>query len=99
MSVASPWLMSLSGSPAITDLRVECRAGGGITDRYVPLPVHVDAGHPAKQPVGSVVPILLLRWRSGNRVTRHVKLVPTHRSWPCVSRAVIEGSNGLDPIN
>src|SRR5262245_9324036 len=48
----------------ITDLGIEDRAGGGITDGNVALPVHVDAGHPAKQPVGSVVPVLLLCWRS-----------------------------------
>jgi len=66
---------------SVTDLRVEGRARGGITDCYVALLVHVDAGHPAKQPVGSVVPILLLCRRSGNCVTSHVKLVPTHSSW------------------
>ena len=73
----------ITGQPTgITDLRVEGRAGGGITDRDVALPVHVDAGHPAKQPVGAVVPILLLCWRSGNGVASHVKLVPANRSRP-----------------
>ena len=67
----------------ITDLRVKGRAGCGITDCEVALPVHVDAGHPAKQSVGSVVPILLLCWRSRNGVASHVKLVPAHRSRPC----------------
>ena len=33
---------------SITDLRVKGRTGGGITDCDVALPVHVDAGHPAK---------------------------------------------------
>ena len=66
----------------ITDLRVEGRAGGGITDCDVALPVHVDAGHPAKQPVGSVVPILLLCRRRGNCVTSHVELVPAHSRRP-----------------
>ena len=66
----------------ITDLRVEGRAGGGITDCDVALPVHVDAGHPAKQTVGSVVPILLLSRRRGNCVTGHVELVPTHSRRP-----------------
>ena len=63
---------------SITDLRVEGRAGGGITDCDVALPVHVDAGHPAKQPVGSVVPILLLCRRRGNCITGHVELIPAH---------------------
>ena len=67
---------------SITDLRVEGRAGGGITDCDVALPVHVDAGHPAKQPVGSVVPILLLCRRRGNCVTGHVELVPAHSRRP-----------------
>ena len=67
---------------SITDLRVEGRAGGGITDCDVALPVHVDAGHPAKQSVGSVVPILLLCRRRGDCVTSHVKLVPANRGWP-----------------
>ena len=67
---------------SITDLRVEGRAGGGITDCDVALPVHVDAGHPAKQPVGSVVPILLLCRRRGNCVTSHVELVPADSSRP-----------------
>ncbi len=67
----------------ITDLRVERGAGGGITDCDVALPVHVDAGHPAKQPVGSVVPILLLCRCSRNRVTSHVELVPAHSRRPC----------------
>ena len=66
----------------ITDLRVERRAGGGITDCDVALPVHVDTRHPAKQPVCSVVPILLLCRRRGNCVTSHVKLVPANRSRP-----------------
>ena len=62
----------------ITDLGVEGPAGGGITDCDVALPVHVDAGHPAKQPVGSVVPILLLCRRRWNGVAGHVKLIPAH---------------------
>ena len=66
----------------ITDLRVEGRAGSGITDCDVPLPVHVDAGHPAKQSVGSVVPILLLCGRRGNCITSHVELVPADRGRP-----------------
>ena len=73
----------ITGQPTgITDLGVEGRAGRGITDRNVALPVHVDAGHPAKQPVGSVVPILLLCWRSRNGDASHVKLVPANRSRP-----------------
>jgi len=67
---------------SITDLRVEGRAGGGITDCHVALSVHVDTGHPAKQPVGSVVPILLLCWRRGNGVTSHVELIPADRRRP-----------------
>ena len=66
----------------ITDLRVKHRAGGGITDCDVALPVHVDTGHPAKQPVGAVVPILLLCWRRRNGVTSHVELIPAHRRRP-----------------
>jgi hypothetical protein len=69
----------------ITDLRVKRRAGRGITDRDVALPVYVDAGHPAKQTVGSVVPILLLSRRRGNCVTGHVELVPAHSCRPCQS--------------
>ena len=65
----------------ITDLRIERRAGDGITDRDVALPVHVDTGHPAKQPVGPVVPILLLCRRRGNCVTSHVELIPAHSRW------------------
>ena len=73
----------ITGQPTgITDLGVEGRAGGGITDGKVALPVHVDAGHPAKQPVGSVVPILLLCRRRGNCVTGHVELVPAHSRRP-----------------
>src|SRR5262249_43179067 len=67
---------------SITDLGVEGRARSGITDCHVALPVHVDTGHPAKQPVRSVVPILLLCRRCGNCVTTHVELVPAHRSRP-----------------
>src|SRR5262249_15894522 len=67
---------------SITDFRVEARAGGGISNWDVGLAVHVDAGHPAKQPIGSVVPVLLLCWRSGNYVTSHVELVPAHSRWP-----------------
>ena len=65
----------------ITDLRVERRAGGGIPDCDVALRVDVDTGHPAKQPVGSVVPILLLCRRRGNCVTSHVELIPAHSRW------------------
>ena len=85
----------------VTDLRVEGRAGSGTTDCDVALPVHVDAGHPAKQPVGSVVPILLLCRRRGNCVTSHVELVPAHRRRP--GQGVIGGEqdrligvNGFD---
>jgi hypothetical protein len=67
----------------IADLRVKGRAGRGITDRDVALPVYVDAGHPPKQPVGSIVPILLLCRCSRNRVTSHVELVPAHSRRPC----------------
>ncbi len=86
---------------SITDLRVESRAGGGITDCDVALPVHVDAGHPAKQPVGSVVPILLLCRRRGNCVTSHVELVPAHSCRPCQGVIGSEqdrliGVNGFD---
>ena len=78
-----------SQTTGITDLRVKGRAGSGITDRDVALPVHVDAGHPAKQPVGSIVPILLLCRRRGNCVTSHVELVPANRGWP--GQSVIGG--------
>ena len=67
---------------SITDLRVEARAGSGITDCDIALPVHVDAGHPAKQPVGAIVPVLLLHGRSRNCVTGHVELIPAHSRRP-----------------
>ena len=63
---------------SIADLRIEGRAGGGITNCDVALAIHVDAGHPAKQTIGSVVPILLLCRRRGDCVTSHVELVPAN---------------------
>src|SRR5262249_33462138 len=66
---------------SITDLRFEGRAGGRITDCNVALLVHVDAGHPAKQPVAAIVPILLLCRCGWNCVTSHVELVPADSSW------------------
>ena len=73
----------ITGQPTgITDLGVKARTGGGITDGNVALPVHVDARHPAKQPIGAVIPVLLLCRRRGNCVTSHVELVPAYSRRP-----------------
>src|ERR1044071_9764680 len=91
--------ISVSHASGPTNVWIDGRAGGGVSDRYVSLPVHVDAGHPPEQTVVIVRPVLLLGRGSGNSVAGHVELIPADRRRPRVGGTVIEGSNSLISIN
>ena len=60
----------------ITDVWIHRRARGAVADGYVALPVHVDAGHPTEQAIGTVIPVLLLGRGSRDGIARHIELIP-----------------------